>query len=126
MCADKVDKVNLEGMSVEELEVLKERIDAQIDEVQSEKREKFIEMMKAEAKKMGVPIEDIINTNPRAKVGKASDKRAQVKPKYRDKNGNEWTGRGRAPKWILEYVGTEKLDKNDPQQNRKLEKLFIK
>ncbi len=24
----------------------------------------------------------------------------KVAPKYRDKDGNEWTGRGRAPKWL--------------------------
>ena len=31
---------------------------------------------------------------------KASGIRAKVAAKYRDKDGNEWTGRGRAPKWI--------------------------
>lgn len=31
---------------------------------------------------------------------KAVGAKAKVAAKYRDQNGNEWTGRGRAPKWI--------------------------
>ena len=31
---------------------------------------------------------------------KASGTKAKVAAKYRDQNGNEWTGRGRTPKWI--------------------------
>ena len=27
-------------------------------------------------------------------------KKAKIAAKYRDQNGNEWTGRGRTPKWI--------------------------
>ena len=53
------------------------------------------------------------------------DKRSNVKPKYRDASGNEWTGRGRAPAWILKYVGVESLDKNDPEQAKKLDELLI-
>jgi DNA-binding protein H-NS len=35
-----------------------------------------------------------------ARRGK-SDKRRKVPVKYRDKNGNEWSGRGLTPRWLV-------------------------
>ena len=125
MGTEKAEKIKLDGLDVDDLEALKSRIDDQIEEVKKEKRERFLEMMKVEAEKMGVSIEEIINTKPKVKLGKASDKRSNVKPKYRDANGNEWTGRGRAPAWVLAHVGVESLDKNDPEQAKKLDELRI-
>ena len=39
----------------------------------------------------------------RAKAGsalKANDKRLKVKPKYRNKKGETWAGRGKPPRWM--------------------------
>jgi len=40
---------------------------------------------------------DIFGKNGLKASGK---KKAKIAAKYRDQNGNEWTGRGRTPKWI--------------------------
>ncbi len=37
------------------------------------------------------------------KKTKATDRRSQVQVKYRDKAGNTWTGRGKAPRWLAEF-----------------------
>lgn len=125
MGTEKAEKIELDDLDVDDLEALKSRIDGRIEEVKKEKRERFLEMMQVEAEKMGVSIEEIINTKPKAKLGKASDMRSQVKPKYRDNEGNEWTGRGRAPAWVLAYVGVESLDKKNPSHQKKLDELLI-
>ena len=40
----------------------------------------------------------------RAAEGSAvSDARSKVQVKYRDPSGNTWTGRGNAPKWLVEF-----------------------
>ena len=66
-------------------------------------------------KKLGVTLTDLAGKSS-ASANKAGRKRAQTnktargpqKPpakvavKYRDNNGNAWTGRGRTPKWISE------------------------
>lgn len=31
---------------------------------------------------------------------KKTDRRKTVPPKYRDENGNTWTGRGKSPRWV--------------------------
>ena len=46
------------------------------------------------------------------KQTKKTTKRKKVAVKYRDKAGNTWTGRGRAPRWI---VAAEKAGKRREQ-----------
>ena len=46
------------------------------------------------------------------KTTKKAAKRKKVAIKYRDKAGNTWTGRGRAPRWI---VAAEKAGKKREQ-----------
>ena len=47
-----------------------------------------------------------------SKPTKKTTKRKKVAVKYRDKAGNTWTGRGRAPRWI---VAAEKAGKKREQ-----------
>ena len=66
-------------------------------------------------KKLGVTVADLAET-PAAKAAKSGQGRgrpeksatapkkpaAKIPVKYRDNNGNAWTGRGKTPKWIIE------------------------
>ena len=74
-----------------------------------------IRKVRALMKKLGVTVADLaetpaakaVNNGPRRgrpkKAGDAPKKPAMKIPvKYRDANGNAWTGRGKTPKWILE------------------------
>ena len=45
----------------------------------------------------GLTAEDIFS---KKRGRKTIGTKAKVAAKYRDQNGNEWTGRGRTPKWI--------------------------
>jgi DNA-binding protein H-NS len=74
-----------------------------------------IRKVRALMKKLGVTMADLAET-PTAKVVKRGSRRgrprkadaAPKKPatkipvKYRDANGNAWTGRGKTPKWIVD------------------------
>lgn len=53
------------------------------------------------------------NTAKKLKAKKRSkrDQRSTVVPKYSNPNGNEqWTGRGRAPKWVVDICEKENID----------------
>jgi DNA-binding protein H-NS len=74
-----------------------------------------IRKVRALMKKLGVTVADLAET-PAAKAAKTGHGRGRPKKlatapkkpavkipvKYRDNNGNAWTGRGKTPKWILE------------------------
>ena len=100
-------KINLAEMSLAQLT-------AHLDEVQ-----KAIQTRKAtdkavakrelseKAKELGYSIEELFETPRRGRPAKqaeaASDGRAVVAPKYAHPSDRSltWTGRGRAPKWVL-------------------------
>ena len=48
--------------------------------------------------------------NPVAKKAKGTDKRTKVAMKYKNPTSSEqWTGRGRAPKWVAEILTKRKI-----------------
>jgi DNA-binding protein H-NS len=70
-----------------------------------------IRKIRAMMKKLGVTVEDLATKisaptgrKPRRKTAKNAGQRASAKipVKYRDENGNTWTGRGKTPLWIVE------------------------
>src|SRR6056297_21493 len=117
--------VDLEGLSIGDLRELKKRIDSRIDDIKHQNEVELLEMMELEAAKRGVSLADIVRIKPKVKLGRAQDRRQDVKAKYRDANGNTWSGRGNAPLWVLEYLGVEERDKDDPEQTKKLAELLI-
>ena len=49
-----------------------------------------------------------------AKRGNDRDKRKSVVPKYSNPNGRDkWTGRGRAPRWVINICEQENIDVKD-------------
>lgn len=72
-----------------------------------------IQKVKALMKKLGVTVNDLSEPKlagrrgrpPKNSVAVASrvkNSRGKVAVKYRDDNGNTWTGRGKTPRWIVE------------------------
>jgi DNA-binding protein H-NS len=98
-------------------DALKSRIAALQQQLANAEKNKTPAIIKVQSlmKKLGVTLTDLAGKSS-ASENKAGRKRAQTikttrgrqKPpvkvavKYRDNNGNAWTGRGRTPKWILE------------------------
>ncbi|MFM1887351.1 MAG: hypothetical protein RL026_2508 [Pseudomonadota bacterium] len=69
-----------------------------------------IRQVQALMKKLGISVEDL-SSAPVAKRGRKPGAKAKaagsVPIKYKDEQGNTWTGRGRPPKWLaaLEAAG---------------------
>ena len=94
-------------------EALKARITALQKQLAAAENNKApaVRQVKALMKKLGVTVEDLA-TKPTTPTGrkpaqktarKAGQKAgAKIPVKYRDENGNSWTGRGKTPIWIVE------------------------
>tara|TARA_R110002072_G_scaffold8859_12_gene44111 strand:+ start:1039 stop:1401 length:363 start_codon:yes stop_codon:yes gene_type:complete len=112
--------INLEELEISELTELKEMVSNRIDELKKENKNRLMEMIEAEAAKMGISLDELLTADLTPKK-----QQKPRKAKYRDVNGREWTGMGRAPSWLLEHLGVEKIDRGDPEQVRKLDALLV-
>ena len=89
--------INLDGLSVEQLEVLKGDIDKAVE------GKKTSELLEVRAK-----LDELIDNSPFTleEVLEAQKMRKPVEPKYRNPNdaNQTWTGRGRKPLWVVEHL----------------------
>jgi len=93
-------KVNLSGMTVEALMVLRKRIDEMLLNRRAE-IEKQLERMGREVALVGG------RGGQRGSVLKGR----KVPPKYRGPSGETWAGRGARPRWLVATIkGGKKLD----------------
>src|SRR5262249_60249313 len=95
-------KVNLSGMTVEELMDLRERVEGLLSERHAELREQLERMDRAIAVVGGARV---VGGGGRALKGR------KVPPKYRGPSGQTWAGRGARPRWLVAAVkGGKKLE----------------
>ena len=88
--------MELTNLSVVELNQLKTQIDSEKESRKHQSLAKAAEAFIALCVEHEVAPSDVIeyaNNKPRKPVA----------IKYRDSSGNTWTGRGRAPRWIVQY-----------------------
>lgn len=99
---------NLDKMTVPELTAL-------IEEAQTKRREKMVEAkaglieeFRAKAAQLGLTLEDVLAapSAPSPKSAKAAG--SSLPAKYRGPNGEEWSGRGRLPRWLQAAEATGK------------------
>lgn len=90
--------MDLTNFSVSDLRALQENIKQQLKKREqqelAEAREKILEI----AQSVGVSVKELIGSGIRAKTG-------TVAVQYRNPNdaSQQWTGRGRQPKWVKEW-----------------------
>ena len=96
---------NIENMSVAELAAMEARIARAKIEKQGAERTALREKLTAMAKEAGFDIRDLFD-------GRRGS-RGKVAVKYRDKDGNTWTGRGRMPRWLTAATKGGKAKKED-------------
>ena len=103
--------MDLSNMSVGDLRNLQEQIKQEMKKRETQDLQKAREQILAIAQSVGVPIKDLLATGGR---GGNSSKGNSVAVRYRhpDNASQQWTGRGRHPKWVKEWVeGGKSLDK---------------
>ena len=95
----------LETLSVPELnQVLKRAQSLKDAKLEGAKRE-FMTRMKAEGEQLGLDLGSLFGgaapaRRGRKSVGEPKAERPPVAAKYRSPTGEEWSGRGRMPKWL--------------------------
>jgi DNA-binding protein H-NS len=94
----------LENMSLAELSKMEAQIERLMAEKQSSERAAVREKIVSMAKEYGFDVRDLVG-------GKG--KRGKVAIKYRDNEGNTWTGRGRMPRWMVAATKGGKAKRED-------------
>ena len=94
--------MDLSNMSSAELRDLQEKVKRELKQRESHDLAKAREQIAAIAHGVGVPLKDLlagVGSGTRAKTG-------SVAPRYRNPAdaSQQWTGRGRQPKWVKEWL----------------------
>ncbi|MCC2956674.1 H-NS histone family protein [Massilia sp. IC2-477] len=107
--------MDLSNMSVGDLRNLQEQIKQEMKTREAQEVQKAREQILAIAQSVGVPLKDLLATGGRgtaAKGGSTKGNTVAVRYRHPDNASQQWTGRGRQPKWVKEWVeGGKSLDK---------------
>jgi len=94
--------VNISGLSLLELRALQEQIKQEVKKREHEDVAKAREQILAIAQKVGIPLKDIMGSEVRVKAAVA------VRYRHPTDLSLQWTGRGRQPKWVKDWVDSGK------------------
>jgi DNA-binding protein H-NS len=91
--------MELSNMSLAELRTLQEQIKQESKKREQQDLTKAREQIMAIAQSVGIPLKDLLGGAVRAKTG-------QVAVRFRNPADAtlQWTGRGRQPKWVKEWL----------------------
>jgi DNA-binding protein H-NS len=95
----------LETLTVPELDQVLKRAQALRDGKLDSAKQDFMARMKAEGEQLGLNLGSLFGGAAPAKrgrkpAGEPKSERPPVLAKYRSPTGDEWSGRGRMPKWL--------------------------
>ncbi|WP_313620819.1 H-NS histone family protein [Achromobacter sp.] len=79
------------------------RVNRQLDDLRAQKRAVVIRQILAQLEKNGITLKDLKEARAGTKSqSKAAPGKRMVAPKYRHPDtGETWSGRGRAPRWLV-------------------------
>ncbi len=93
--------INLNEYTLPQLKELRSKIDGAIEQRCKIERANALEKIKAIARENGYELNDLLNAK---RVSSRAGKPVPVKYKSKTQPNLTWTGRGRAPKWVQEYL----------------------
>ncbi|OGS94109.1 MAG: histidinol phosphate phosphatase [Gallionellales bacterium RBG_16_56_9] len=94
--------MDLSKLSIAELHALQGQIQQALQKREQAERAKAREQILEIAQKAGIPLKDLIATaKPRAGKGSVA-----VRYRHPSNAALQWTGRGRQPKWVQEWVAS--------------------
>jgi len=98
--------MDLSNYSVAELKDIQARIPAAIAKKKSEEKQNVINETRAFLESKGYSLEDLLGKS----AGRKGTVRGPVAVKYRhpDNSALTWTGRGRKPGWVVEWLNSGK------------------
>jgi DNA-binding protein H-NS len=92
--------MDLSNMSLAQLRDLQEQVKKELTQREAQERAQAIEKILAIAKSVGASVEELVAS------AKSKAPGAEVAPRYRNPADatQQWTGRGRQPKWVKDWV----------------------
>jgi DNA-binding protein H-NS len=95
----------LESLTVPELNQVLKRARFLVDIKLESAKQDFLSRMKAESEQLGLDLESLLGgaaptKRGRKPAGESKVERPPVAAKYRSPTGDEWSGRGRTPRWL--------------------------
>jgi DNA-binding protein H-NS len=106
--------MDLSNLSLGDLRNLQEQVKQEMKKREQQEVQKAREQIIAIAQSVGLPLKDLMSANARGgKAAPAGGGTGSVAVSYRnpDNSSQQWTGRGRQPKWVKEWVeGGKSLD----------------
>jgi DNA-binding protein H-NS len=103
----------IEKMSVPEITALIEFARQTLEQKQIAARDALLAEFRERAASVGLSLDDLIAQSAKpARAAKAKGGTVGLPVKYRGPNGEEWSGRGRTPKWLTaaEAAGKKRED----------------
>jgi DNA-binding protein H-NS len=97
--------MDLSNFSASDLRALQENIKQQLKKREQQELASAREQILAIAQSVGLPLSELINGIKHPKKEKAT---VAVQYRHPDDATMQWTGRGRQPKWIKEWVDAGK------------------
>lgn len=97
--------MDLSGLSVAELRLLQDEIKQTLKDRELQERNKAREQILAIAHTAGISLQDLLGAGSRSK---SLAPKAKVAVRYRHPSDAslQWTGRGRQPKWVQDWVAS--------------------
>jgi DNA-binding protein H-NS len=101
--------MDLSNMSSADLRNLQEQVKRELKQREGQDLAKAREQILAIAQSVGVPLKDLVG-GVGAGAGRGGRKTGSVAPRYRNPadESQQWTGRGRQPKWVKEWLDAGK------------------
>lgn len=98
--------MDLSPLSLSDLRALSEQVKVEMKNREQQEITKAREQIMSIAQSLGVPLTQILQTagQSKGKVGKPAD----IKYRHPENAEKPWTGRGRQPAWIKEWVAAGK------------------
>lgn len=98
--------MDLSGLSVADLRALQEQVKQTLKDREHEEMTKAREQILAIAQSAGISLKDLLSGSARMKNNGAT--KAKVAVRYRSPSDAslQWTGRGRQPKWVQEWIAS--------------------
>jgi DNA-binding protein H-NS len=103
--------IKFSGYSFEELLEIKKRIDTEVESRKAKEVENLRAKVTETAQSLGVSVQELFGLRSRSRPNggrKTKHLRGPQPPKYRGPNGELWSGKGPAPKWMKPYLAKGK------------------
>lgn len=98
----KSNGIDLSKLSIEELENLARDIETEVNTRRVAERERVLQQMRDLAASIGATPEQLFGA-----AGKPTAKTVVVKYRHPDNPALTWSGRGKRPLWVVEYLTVE-------------------